>query len=316
MKDINFASAKKLKSELDKSIESVNSSSTESSSAAQIPEPTPAENKPALKPPSADELQEFYKSLSECSVKPVCLSLIHPYSEPFISTTRDIKSIPDLYEKKYFDLSYAELLQECYKVDLKLSEEQIKAIERDTVNQAEGGAFFRHRAGRIGASKCHAASHTDPSQPSQSLIKAICYPNIFRFSTAATKHGYKHEALAIAAYEKTMKETHANFVVTRCGTIINNKYPFLHATPDFLCECDCCGQGCGEVKCPFCIEGLDFDSYLKMKASCLEKHGDEFMLKREHYMCTTFNLNSTFILLEELIWISLCLPQMEHHNGL
>ena len=282
VKDINFASAKKLKIDLDKSIESVNSSSTESSSAAQIPEPTPAENKPALKPPSTDELQEFYKSLSECSVKPVCLSLIHPFSESFISTTRDIKSITDLYEKKYLDLSYPELLQKCYKVDLKLSEEQIKAIERDTFDQAKGGAFFRHRAGRIGASKCHAASHTNPSQPSQSLIKAICYPNIFRFSTAATKHGCKHEALAIAAYEKTMKETHANFVVTRCGTIINNKYPFLHATPDFLCECDCCGQGCEEVKCSFCIEGLDFDSYVKMKASCLEKHGDEFMLKRDH----------------------------------
>lgn len=79
-----------------------------------------------------------------------------------------------------------------------------------------------------------------------------------------------------------MKETHANSVVTKCWTIINKKYPFLHATPDFLCECDCCGQGCGEVKCPFCIEGLDFDSYVKIKASCLEKHRDEFMLKREH----------------------------------
>lgn len=282
VKDINFSSAKKLKSELDKSIESANSSSIASNTAAQIPEPTPAENKPALKPPSANEIQQFYKTLSECSIKPVCLSLIHPYSESFISRTRDIKSIPDLYEKKYLDLSYPDLLQECYKVDLKLSDKEIKAIERDTVDQGKGGAFFRHRAGRIGASKCRAASHTDPSQPSQSLIKSICYPSIFRFSTAATKHGCKQEVLAIAAYEKNMKETHANFVVTKCGTIINKKYSFLHATPDFLCECDCCGQGCGEVKCPFCIEGLDFDSYVKMKASCLEKHGDEYMLKRDH----------------------------------
>lgn len=117
---------------------------------------------------------------------------------------------------------------------------------------------------------------------SQSLIKAICYPNIFSFSTAATKHGCKHKASAIAAYEKTMKETRANFVVTKCGTIINYKYPFLHATPDFLCECDCCGQGCGEVKCPYCIEGLDFDSYVQMKSSCLEKNGSEFTLKRDH----------------------------------
>ena len=157
MKNINSASAKKIKSELDKSIESVNFSSTESSSAAQSNEPTPAENKPALKPPSKDELQQFYKSLSECRVKPVRLSLIHPHSESFISTTRDIKAIPDLYEKKYLDLSYPKLLQKCYKVDLKLSGE-IKAIQRDTVDQARGSAFFRHRAGRVGASKCRAAT--------------------------------------------------------------------------------------------------------------------------------------------------------------
>ena len=282
VEDINFSSAKKLKSDLDKSIESVNSSNIEPSAAAQIPEHTPAENKSAVKRPLEEKLQAFYKSLSECIIKPVGLSLIPPYSESFISKTRDIKSIPDLYEKKYLDLPYTELLKECYKVDLELTDEQINTIERDTIDQAKGGAFFRHRAGRIGASKCRAASHTDLSQPSQSLIKAICYPNIFRFSTAATKHGCKHEAQAIAAYEETMKETHANFVVTRCGTIINKKYPFLHATPDFLCECDCCGQGCGEVKCPFCIEGLDFDSYVKMKASCLEKQGDEFVLKKDH----------------------------------
>ena len=96
VKDINFSSAKKLKSDLDKSIQSVNSSSigSRSSSTAQIPESTPAENKSALKPPSAGEMQQFCKSLSECSIKPVCLSLIHPCSESFISSTRDIKSIP------------------------------------------------------------------------------------------------------------------------------------------------------------------------------------------------------------------------------
>ena len=84
VKDIDFSSAKKLKSDHDKSLESVNSSSTGSSSTVQVPEPTPAENMSALKPPSGDEMQQFYKSLSECSIKPVCFSLIHPYSESFI----------------------------------------------------------------------------------------------------------------------------------------------------------------------------------------------------------------------------------------
>ena len=150
------------------------------------------------------------------------------------------------------------------------------------MDQAKGSAFFRHRAGRGGASKCLAASHTDPSQPSQSLVKAICYPDIFRFSTAATRCGCKHEDIAIAEYEKTMRKTHANFVITKCGTIINKKYQFLHATPDFLCECDCCGQGCGEVKCLYCIDGVDFDSYVQKKSSCLQKNESCFQLKRDH----------------------------------
>ena len=47
-----------------------------------------------------------------------------------------------------------------------------------------------------------------------------------------------------------MKSIHKNFSVTRCGLFINKEHPFLHATPDFLTQCDCCGLGCGEVKNP------------------------------------------------------------------
>ena len=83
-----------------------------------------------------------------------------------------------------------------------------------------------------------------------------------------------------------MRKTHANFVITKCATIINKKCQFLHATPDFLCECDCCGQGCGEVKCPYCIDGVDFDSYVQKKSSCLQKNESCFQLKRDHdYYC-------------------------------
>lgn len=147
-----------------------------------------------------------FASLSECQIKPMCLSLIYPFCDSFISSTRNIKSVTDLFENKYLQLSYTDLLKECYRVEVRLSDDEIKAIERETIAQAKGSAFFRHRAGRIGASKCRAASHTDLSQPSQSLIKAICYPNTFRFNTAATKHGCKHEESAIAGYEQTIKK--------------------------------------------------------------------------------------------------------------
>ena len=79
-----------------------------------------------------------------------------------------------------------------------------------------------------------------------------------------------------------MKSEHENFQVKNCGTFMNKEYPFLHATPNFLCSCDCCGLGCGEVKCPFCIDSLDFESYVLKKSSCLEKIESDFILKKDH----------------------------------
>ena len=114
------------------------------------------------------------------------------------------------------------------------------------------------------------------------MIKAICYPNIFKFNTAATEHGCKHESIAIKAYEKVMKEKHINFHVRTCGTFINQQYPWLHATPDFLCSCDCCGEGCGEVKCPYCLKDTDFEDYIDKYNSCLKSENGAVILKREH----------------------------------
>ena len=62
----------------------------------------------------------------------------------------------------------------------------------------------------------------------------ICYPNVFKVNTKATRHGCKHEDDAIRAYENEMKKTHCNFTLTRCGPFVNEQHPFLHATPDFL----------------------------------------------------------------------------------
>ena len=99
--------------------------------------------------------------------------------------------------------------------------------------------------------------------------------------TKAIKRGCKYEEYAVKAYETQMKKSHVNFQVTRCRMFINKQYPFLHATPDFLTSCDCCGLGCGEVKCPICISDGDFDKYVQKKSSCLEKVNGTFMLKRE-----------------------------------
>ena len=126
------------------------------------------------------------------------------------------------------------------------------------------------------------ASHTNPALPSQSLIKSICYPDVFKFSTPATEHGCKHESEAIIAFEKQMKAEHTNFKTIKCGMFINKEYPWLHATLDFISWCKCCGYGCGEVKCPYCIDGTDFEGYLQKATSCLEDADGQMRLKRNH----------------------------------
>ena len=77
------------------------------------------------------------------------------------------------------------------------------------------------------------------------------------------RHGCKHETSAILAFEESMKKTHANFKVVKRGLFINEEHPWMHATPDFLCSCGCCGESCGEIKCFLCLENFDFDSYVK-----------------------------------------------------
>ena len=57
------------------------------------------------------------------------------------------------------------------------------------------------------------------------------------------------------------------------------RYPWLHATPDFLCYCtlcDCCGEGCREVVPPL------FKDYPDKSSSCLKLEKGTTSFKREH----------------------------------
>ena len=129
--------------------------------------------------PTETEMDTFYKNLDSSKIKPVALSLIKPYSDQFVSESSSILTIPDLFDNDNFNLSYTDLLKKCFEVEISLSSEDISHIERDTQSQANGSAFFRHKAGRIGALVSGAVCRTNPAQPSQSLIKSICYISTF-----------------------------------------------------------------------------------------------------------------------------------------
>ncbi|XP_068714108.1 uncharacterized protein [Montipora foliosa] len=279
VRDIDFTSAKKLKENLDIKIDSLD----QNKAASRESQPNcHAQTAIPSQLASTEEMNKFLAALNLCEIKPVVLSVMDPYAEQFVVKSRNVPVLSDLYDLNNLELDYPELLQKCVGVKIMLSDEDIKVVEQDTREQAKGPGFFRHRAGRIGASVSGAVYHSNIAQPSQSLIKSVCYPHLYKVNSKAIRHGCKYEEYAIKAYKTHMEKRHVNFQVLRCGLFINKQYPFLHATPDFLTSCDCCGLGCGEVKCPICIQDGDFDKYVQEKSSCLEKVDGTFMLKRKH----------------------------------
>ena len=145
--DISFTSAKKMKKKLDKSIdeiaedqnqrlETIKENDTVKQQQASTPKP-----KKLIPFPCEAELKDFYAKLNDCKTKPATLDLVHPYSESSVLKSRDLSKITDLYDNKYLDLEYHELIKECSQVTLNIFDVDIKLIEKDTRNQSKGNNF-------------------------------------------------------------------------------------------------------------------------------------------------------------------------------
>ena len=142
--------------------------------------------------------------------------------------SRQILTISGLFDPENMSLSYPDFLKKCFNLKITPSSKEISQIEKDTQNQAKESGFFARRAGSISASLSGAVCHTNPVQPSQSLIKSIYYPHLFKINTKAVTYGCKHEDDAIKAYEEIMAMTHTDFKISKCGLVINQEYPWIH----------------------------------------------------------------------------------------
>jgi hypothetical protein len=163
--------------------------------------------------------------------------------------------LTDLEDQTCIDMRKEDLLKHCEKVALgiSVSKEESVRVEMITKTQSSCKEWHRFRAGRITASRLKAVCSTSIAEPSHSLIKGICYPHVNKFTVAATKWGCDHERVAIEKYVREMSVLHDNFILEENGLLINPKFPYMGASPDSIVKCDCCGDGCLEVKCPYCI---------------------------------------------------------------
>ena len=234
--------------------------------------------------PSEEELKTFFDYLSQAS-KPVVLSYIPEYSDNYVQGYSEYSPpISLLYDSSCLNMQYDDLLIKCASVfcDLVITEKQANNVEVATREQTQSKMWFRYRTGRITASRFKAAVCTDMSQPSLSLIKSICYPESYRFSTCATNWGCDHEKTARQAYQEKSIEKHLNLTISDRGLVIHKDYPHLGASPDGYVKCACCGCGVIEVKCPFACRNKSFLQCTSETTFCLEKSGGYFSLKHNH----------------------------------
>ena len=58
------------------------------------------------------------------------------------------------------------------------------------------------------------------------------------------------EERAKGSYHTLIGPYLSNFAITKTGLHINVDYLHLGASPDGIIDCDCCGKGLVEIKCP------------------------------------------------------------------
>ena len=236
IREMDFTSAKTMKKKLDCKLDSAGDTPSSRSSQKQktnIPDPTD------------DELPSFFKALNETGSKPAIIALVLAYSEAYVHQPMQ-ENFPDvlteLKDDDAVELNYSELLKKCQTMEIKVSTEQAKAVELATHEQSNSKLWYRFRAGRITASKMKTACCTDPTLPSQTLIKTVCYPESYKFSSSATVWGCQHEKYARDIFVDKLKDKHENVKLDEVGFFINPNVPFIGASPNGMVTCDCCGD--------------------------------------------------------------------------
>ena len=227
--------------------------------------------------PTPEEQKNLFTTISGSTVKPAVLSLVAPFNEQY--TFDEIDHVPkplsdSLFKEECIELEYIELLQLCQQISLEVTPDECRAIEASTRKQSQSKVWYQQRAGRITASNLKSACKTNTAKPAKSLVKSICYPEAHKFSTAATRWGCKHEGRAREAYQREISRFHESLTISDSGLNIDPRWPYLGASPDGIVDCECCGMGVCEIKCPYAYKDSTISEAVGQKNFCLKK--DEF----------------------------------------
>ena len=133
-----------------------------------------------------------------------------------------------------------------------VTDQQITKLEEQTRSQSISNLWYRHREGRITASKVHDVVHMLPStDPSNLVCRILGYSSSDLSKVPAVKYGLDNESSAREWYASEMRALHPNFSCRENGFYICKMKLFLGASPDGIVACSCCGNGILEIKWSF-----------------------------------------------------------------
>ena len=122
--------------------------------------------------------------------------------------------------------------------------------------QSESPLWFKHRKGRITASRFGAVCRTSVNSPSVSLLQSILQTKPL-LRAPAVQWGRDNEQIAREAYISINEARHTKLTLTVIGLHVHPDYPHLGASSDGLASYSCYGKGLLEIKCPFGKQHID-----------------------------------------------------------
>lgn len=264
--------------------------------------------KPHDEPPSEMEQMAFVSGLSSLQQNIVGLSSYKDFSQPFVGLGPTPKrlhlpnSLRQLYHASNTSLGDEDFANLCNRTEqnLRISNEEALYVEEVTRTQSLSTTWYNMRLGRITASVAGEVMHHNQSKHPSSLIRKICVPQEKLLKVPAIEWGRKHEEDALNLYclihhnenkDHTKPPTgniymaagatsyHTEGTVSKCGLVIDEKRPFLGASPDGIVDCSCCGRGVIEIKCPYKFRELSLQSALTDDSFSLR---EDYSLKCTH----------------------------------
>lgn len=175
---------------------------------------------------------------------------------PNIDVPESIVSISETFQ--YDQNKTLEENIDIFKQKITVSDKQIKDLAIVSSKQSETPIWQQQRKGRITASNfyrvCTKMETLDKKTNANTKPLTDSLLGIAPFvETKALKHGKAMEPKAKQKYIAVIKNKHKKFKSSETGLVLLKDYSYIGASPDLVVNCDCCGHGLAEIKCPYSI---------------------------------------------------------------